>query len=224
MVTPLNNSRWFLLVIILLLVLLSFTAIQWGVADLRIRFARDNFDQWSELKMPLTEEGLERVQATLLKAQELTNEGHPGVKELLGKAALIRSGMAGAADREDITDALNHYQQAANLRPVSPYPWATIALIRHALGRYDATFEDALSKASDYGRWNPDILLMLAELDLSSNKLLLSPEASAKLDDNLSRALKVKGAKVIALAQKYSAVHSLCIRYGQNKKLTKLCA
>jgi len=197
-----NNSRYLLLLPILLLCWLSLVAMQWGLADLRIRFARDMFDQWSQQPALLTIDDWNRVESTLLRAQELTALNHPDVKELLGKAYIVKTGIMSVDAQESLTSALQYYQQAAILRPVSPYPWATIVIIQHALGRYDNSFDEALSKATYYGQWNPDVLLMITEVAFSSDTIKLSTTARTLLDDNVTRAVKVQRGKVVKLKEK----------------------
>jgi hypothetical protein len=198
----LNESRYLLLIPILLLCWLSLTALQWGLADLRIRFARDTLDNWSQKTTAPTKEDWNRVEKTLLKAQGLTASNHPDVKELLGRAYIVRSGIVLADAHESLTSALQYYQQAAVLRPVSPYPWAAIIIIQHALGRYDDSFDEALSKATYYGQWNPDILLMITEVAFASQTMELSTRTRTLLDDNVIRAVKVQREKVTKLKQK----------------------
>ena len=217
-----GEVRSLLLIPILLLCWLSFITIQWGVADLRIGFAGEYFDQWSKQKSSPTVEDWQRVHSTLLKAEGLTNSDHPDVKELLGKLYLVGSGLKKEPE-EYIINALQYYQQAAALRPVSPYPWAIIALIQHTLGRYDADFDYALSQASYYGHWNPDTLLVITEIAFSSNESALSLEARSRLNNNVSRAIVVQRAKVIALAKKYGVVETLCHQYLNEQKPGKLC-
>lgn len=197
-----NNPRYLLLFPIVLLFWLSLVAMQWGMADLRIRFARDLFDNWSQKTTPATIEDWNRVENTLLKAEKLTTSKHPDVKELLGKAYIVRTGIVPIDLKESLVSALQYYQQAAILRPVSPYPWATIAIIQDALGRYDDSFDEALSKAVYYGQWNPDVLLMLTEVAFSSRTMNLSTTARILLDDNVKRALKVQRGKVEKLKEK----------------------
>lgn len=197
-----NNPRYLLLFPILLLCWLSLVAMQWGMADLRIRFARDQFDNWSEKTSSVTIEDWDRVENTLLKAEKLTRSKHPDVKELLGKAYIVRAGITPVDVKESLVSALQYYQQAASLRPVSPYPWATIVIIQHALGRYDDSFDEALSKAVYYGQWNPDVLLMITEVAFSSRTMSLSTTARILLDDNVKRAVKVQRGKVEKLKEK----------------------
>ncbi|MBL4623579.1 MAG: hypothetical protein JKY42_00285 [Flavobacteriales bacterium] len=215
--------RYVLLLPILLLCWLSLTAVQWGIADIRIHFARDMFEQWAQQTTAPSHDDWSRVEATLLKAQELTASDHPDVKELLGKAYILKSGMTASDIRKSLLKALQYYQQAVELRPVSPYPWATIAIINDALGRHDESFDKALLNATYYGRWNPDVLTMMTELSFSTYLTTMSTVAKAELEASVDRAVRVQGAKVVHLAKKYVVLSSLCLKYRELKSFEKAC-
>lgn len=64
--------------------------------------------------------------------------------------------------------SLGLFRAAAQRRPVSPYVWANIALVKFRLGEIDREFSAALRQAIVLGPWEPHIQLLAADIGLGA--------------------------------------------------------
>ena len=91
------------------------------------------------------------------------------------------------ADNEDLVDlyhqllaeAAGYYRQAAPLRPMFPYPWANLALADHLTDSNEAEMWSAFDKALAFGRNEPTIQAMLAEIAFARWSQLTPERADA---------------------------------------------
>jgi hypothetical protein len=63
-----------------------------------------------------------------------------------------------------LAESVVYYRAATKLRPMFPYDWAHLALSKHYVGEVDAELWAAFDKALAYGRNEPAIERMLAEI------------------------------------------------------------
>jgi hypothetical protein len=78
-----------------------------------------------------------------------------------------------------LVEAAGYYRQAAALRPMFPYGWANLALAKHYADQVDDELWSAFDKAMAYGRREPNVQLMLAEIAFARWSTLDTARAAA---------------------------------------------
>ncbi len=79
-------------------------------------------------------------------------------------------------------EAANYYRRSARLRPMFPYGWANLALAKHYSGAADEELWDSFDRALAYGRNEPTVQHMLAEVAFARWSTL-DPQRAAAITD-----------------------------------------
>ena len=155
--------------VISLLIFLVF-AIRLGVVELLSISARVSMQDWdfSQQAPPVSE--IESVAQKLEWARFLDGD-HPGPHEDIAYLSLMRFWMpyiSAAEKKSQLQIGLSEIRTAISLRPVSPYSWTILLLIKRDLGEYDAEFRHALRRSVELGPWEPELLMWLVDVGLSA--------------------------------------------------------
>jgi len=139
-----------------------------GLADWVSMRARFQVASWTEKRTVPSREQWERAVDALGAALKLTPEDpslydHLGVAYDLAAAAFDPKGQWNVYTEF----ALLHFQQAAILRPTSPYSRASIAMMKFRLGQVDEELFRALALATRLGPWEPQVQIMASDLGLA---------------------------------------------------------
>lgn len=148
-----------------------------ALADARSLAARAQIDAWREGTAP--KNGVEqrwiRVRDQLLDAISMVPE-NPQLHSDLGYLHALRALQVPAANqyaamaelRQSLFGvALEYYRNAAELRPMFPYGWAHLALVKHYINQADAELWSAYDKTYAFGRNEPSMQRVLAEIALA---------------------------------------------------------
>ncbi len=92
-----------------------------------------------------------------------------------------------------LAESVIYYRAASKLRPMFPYGWAHLALAKHYVGEADAELWSAFDKALAYGRNEPAVQRMLAEIAFAR---------WASLDPKRADAIRVLIAELPEILQK----------------------
>jgi len=141
---------------------------------------------------------------TLVQALVLTPDD-PQIHENLGYLYGLR-----ALSSKDIPElyqamlgqAQAYYRNAARLRPMSPHPWANIALASPYLGDTGASLWDAFDRAMAYGQRQPAVQVTLAELGFARWGELTEPRRSQLLA-MVNQALPHSKSPLLDIAKRY---------------------
>jgi hypothetical protein len=191
----------------LCLLALTVVALRWGMADVLHRDADRSMERWQrERSMPVLTEWLE-TRDKLARAHRLD----PGNAAIVESSGLLHSQRVGDGSGSGVfqEEALAHFEQAAVLRPTSPYTWANIALTRYRIGNTDAKFSTALSTAQRMGPWEPEVQLIAADFGLALWDELDGASRVA-LKANLARAAKRQGPQLVQLGEKRGRLELVC--------------
>jgi|GEM_PF-6747040 len=118
--------------------------------------------------------------------------------------------------------ALELYQTAASLRPVSAMYWIKIALMKVRLGEFDLQLEQSMHKAARLGPWEPLVQIQLSEIGLSIWPTL-PPKLQAVVIENIRRGLLRKSRFIVASAERHNKIPLLCQKLGDEPQLRKKC-
>lgn len=163
-----KKSLLWITVVFLLFVLIS--AFRLGVAELFALSARQEMEGWGDANQPPSIEQVETVAHRFEIARFLSN-GNPDHYEYLARLSLVRvtqAGMQPDVKRTQLLAGLTDIRTAIRLRPVSPYSWTILLLLKRDLHEYDAEFRFALHRAVELGPWEPQLLSLLADVGLSA--------------------------------------------------------
>ncbi len=171
---------------------LILSALRIGVADLLSNVIKDEL---SDLIVPVDEIAGE------LKLLKLISPANPDLYESLARVALIKSAQPALRDQQ-LTLALDAICQSIRLRPVSPYSWATLLLIKRERHEYDEQFRQALERATTLGPWEPAVQLVVNDAGLSAWPLLPLPDQK-RVEENMVRGMKRQAAQILAQVQSH---------------------
>ena len=115
--------------------------------------------------------------------------------------------------------SLRYYRLAIAQRPLWPYAWANVALIKAQMRLWDAEFYTALTRAQQLGPWEVRVQLAVHEagliswrqLDFKNRELLLQ-----NFTNSLSAGHKHVD-KMLALTEKYSFQAAFCFYASQQQ-------
>lgn len=167
--TPLANTglRW-LIFALLLFVLIS--ALRFGSAEFFSLNARRNMEEWKATQSPPVAEQILSVVHQLDIARFLA-DSNPDHHEDIARLFLIRAALPDTppdAKQELLLQGMLEIRTSISLRPVSPYSWTILLMLKRDLHEFDAEFRHALHRAIELGPWEPELLTAVADVGLSA--------------------------------------------------------
>jgi hypothetical protein len=157
-------------VAILFLLFLLFSGIRIGVAELYSMNARVTMESWDRMQRFPAGAEVEDVQNQLEFARDLAIND-PEQHENIARLSLVRAAVKNISEEQrarHLRDGLAEIRTAIALRPVSPYSWAILAMIKRDLGEFDPEFLHALHRSVELGPWEPELLVSLADVGLTA--------------------------------------------------------
>lgn len=145
-----------------------------ALADVRSLAARTQIDAWREGNPPKNGVAQRwiRVHEQLLAAMSVA-PGNPQFHSDLGYLYALRASQVPAVTKYAamaelrqslLSAAVENYRNAAVLRPMFPYEWGHLALAKHYANETDAELWSAYDKTYAYGRNEPLMQRILAEI------------------------------------------------------------
>jgi len=196
---------------------LIYLAVSWGLADLFVKQANYDLQQW-EKRGKITQESWKSIYTGLTKARLLDNN-NPKILESYASAYYILYNSA--EKRILIQEALNYYLKAVQQKPVSAYIWANIAIIKFRLRQYDAQFIVALENASVLGAWVPFVQHAIAEVGLAAWYRLpkkFRKKGRTVIFATVERGMRKQARLMMTLIKRHKRKYVMCI-YGRQKKV-----
>jgi len=190
---------------------LSCLALSRGWADLLAFQGQTSIASWvKEGRAPGVETWTatrERLQTALAldPSNPQITENIAKVYELRALARLTVSPVSAAF----LEQSLTYLRRSAQLRPVSPYTWSNIALIKGRLGKLDDEYLAAIDHAARLGAWEPNVQMALADTGFR-HWSRLPPKAQTTIRGALQRGLKRQDEKLFNLASTYGRLDVLC--------------
>jgi hypothetical protein len=124
--------------------------------------------------------------------------------------------------RAVLLDSLGGWREAARMRPGSPYAWASIALLKLRLGQMDAEFYGALERAAQFGPWEPQVQIAIADAGLAAWRRLPPPAKTLVIAD-LERALLRQAPEVRRIATAHRTLPLVCASAALPPRLAAFC-
>lgn len=162
------------LALVLFLLIATGFSVGYGIpaslADAQSLKARRLIERWRDGKavMPTAAEW-SRVRNEMVRALKTAPDNAQLLDDLGFVYAFRAQSLPDAPDLADLrqsllTEAEAYFHLAAVLRPMFPYGWGHLALARHYRGDAEAEIWFAFDKAMAYGRNEPHVQRMLAEI------------------------------------------------------------
>jgi hypothetical protein len=174
-------------------------------ADMLQLQVRYNISQWQAGTVPPPQiAAWGEARNTLVQALILTPDD-PQIHENLGYLYALRALSSKAVPelyQAMLRQAQVYYRNAARLRPMSPHPWANIALASHYLGDVGAPLWDAFDRAMAYGQREPSVQATLAEVGFARWGELTEPRRSQLLA-MVNQALPHSKGPLLDIAKRY---------------------
>lgn len=181
----------------LLLAAYALWALLWAVADVAHFRAQGWVEAWGNLSQQAAKAGYgyrpleadwQEARADAETALRLSL-GSPDYRDTLGQIYESREMdllPGDPAARDNRLKALALYRESARQRPAWPYTQAAIALTKYRLNEPDAEFDAALRKTMQLGPWEPDLMILVADVG-SELMVRLSPASRQLVLDTIVR-------------------------------------
>ena len=155
------------LLAIILLCSTSWTAFQFMMADAYGERIRISLDDWKREGKAIEGGAMKAHLQYSAKALEWSPL-NPAYKDAAARLLLLRLPQIARQEERQISilTAYRLYQRSVTERPEWPYALADLAYVKGILGQYDEEFSHSLSKAIQYGPWEPASLQRIAQTGL----------------------------------------------------------
>lgn len=123
-----------------------------------------------------------------------------------------QKGITAAELDQNLEQSLRFYRSAITERPLWPYAWGNLALIKAQLRLWDGEFETALQRAQELGPWEPGVQLAVHEAGLISWRQLNMSARQLVLNNfkNSFRAGHQQVRVMLDLTAKYQYLPAFC--------------
>lgn len=231
-----NNrlSSFLILCCIVSLLYFIYVAFAWGIADIHHRLAMGQLKQWSakknqpDKKLEFVAKDWEKLQSNLSTALRY-NPNNPNIHESLALALTGRFADKPVGDKlaePYRRKALAHYRQSIAVRPVWPYAWINLALVKYQLGEIDEEFQQALYKANKLGAWEPDVQRLIIDISLSRWNVLTLEERDFVLNiiaKSLRHTVPRHSYRILKLAEHHSVLALVCLLHQNLNEVNQFC-
>lgn len=169
-------------------------------ADDSIREAATEMNTWAARPDPAT---WDSVHANL-KAAERIHALNPRHQELLGVMGSLRT-----ESPEQIPIGIGHLVKALELRPASPYTWATLAEARYNHGEPGRNLELPLERASRLGPSEPGVQRLVADYGLAVWSEI-SPATRAAVERMLAAGIRRNPLEMLQISERRGRLDTAC--------------
>ncbi|NND43879.1 MAG: hypothetical protein HKN58_01050 [Xanthomonadales bacterium] len=199
--------------VLVLVGVLAVASARWGVASL------DTWQASRVLEQLLTAREFDADRAALLERglgflddAERRAGPHPDVHDRRGQMyywAAMNQADAGLERGQMLERAAEEYRASLALRPMWPYTWANLAVVKAEAGIFDREFRTAVRRTVETGPWEPGVQLQLIRVDFAEQQRL-DRQSRALIDTMLVRAAQRQPDRVARLAARYGQTARLC--------------
>jgi hypothetical protein len=181
----------------------SYLVVMQGLAGRIAESALDDMTVWAEAAEDPEGDNRALLQSAydgMRRANKL-DPGHPTFLHRLGRISHLFMALELAQRDEWGEKAKGYYRQSLAVRGAWPLTWGSLALVKADLLEFDAEMDEALTKATTFGPWEPGVHLMVATIGID-NMQFLTPTLQAVVVANVERGLQspVRGTAADVLA------------------------
>ena len=200
---------------------LSAEALREGSANAIVYGASKEMGTWIASGSRPGADTRDSVRAELERALNL-DPADPAIHELLGILD------ARSPERpEYLTSAAVHFAKALELRPTSPYTWASLAEAKYQMGDTGPQFEAALIRAAQLGPSEPEVQRTVVNYGLAVRDEV-SPGARASIDAMVAAGFKRNPLEVLQIGDRRGKLKLVCRHFNDiprriDPKWSQLC-
>jgi predicted Zn-dependent protease len=203
------------------LIWLASEALRNGSANARVYGASKEMGTWVAAGSRPGAGTRDSVRAELERALN-SDPADPAIHELLGILE------ARSPERpEYLTSAGVHFAKALELRPTSPYTWASLAEAKYQMGDTSAGFENALIRAAQLGPSEPEVQRIVANYGLAVRDEV-SPRARASIDAMVAAGFNRNPLEMLQIGDRRGKLSLVCRHFNDiprhiDPKWSQLC-
>lgn len=222
-----KRSKYKLSALVLMLALLSLTTfpIRWAIGDIYSYPVRYAVKDWHKQDSLPAQAELDRAMANINKALRWDPE-NPEYTDYQGFLYYYQ-GLVSIADKQaDFTpyfrQALVSFKASAEMRPMWPYSWAYIALMKAYLTEFDLEYRSAMHQASELGPWENSVNIALTEAGLrgwAHN----DPALTQMIVDNIARGLRRNSKEIRQIVRAHNKTALVCAYMHANQSRQNMC-
>lgn len=188
------------------------------------------FEQAAAAAQPLVETGTwhaadaEHAQRELQGALRFFPD-HPDYLELSGQLLALQAAQPGVAGEERtalLNAAADRFRRAIQVRPLWPYGWANLLLVKSELGAVDAEFARALERAAALGPWEREVQMRVLSVSFRHWDAL-QPAQQQRAREILDAAYSVQPGAVLRQVGAYGRADLMCPVHGNHRLVRDYC-
>jgi hypothetical protein len=176
-------------------------AVQGGVGGARVYTATSVLNGWPSFDV--TSKVDPRELRDIVAGAQATDPTNPAANELLGL-------LPGTSSRaEYASEAAVHFRRSIELRPTSPYAWASLAATDYQLGNTGEEFRTALVRATEMGPYEPGVQRTVADFGLAVWDDV-DPSIRNAIEENVARGMRTQPRETLQIAQRRGRLAVAC--------------
>ncbi len=220
--------RLIALLLIPVLLYITYVAGSWGLADVYARPVINEIRKWQKGEKQFVEKDWTRVRTDLEKALAL-DPNNPDTNHFM---AIALEGQYAdlppkTVDAEPARRAaLDYYRKAVRLRPVWPYTWIDLALVKYRLGELDKEFYDAWHRSVELGPFEPGVQQVAAGIGLHGWNGFTKEDRIFTLDvikQGVRHANKGHARSMLEQTKAYGYLELICLIVEDDEFVQKYC-
>jgi len=216
-------------VLIIFLFFCSDHAYKLGTASANVYLAEKKINEWRAEKINPKEDEWESIKRNLTIAL-LSDPANPDLIYHLGvahEAYYIYYPTRNVAAKKHRIKAKAYYRDALTLRPVSPFYWVDLALVKYRLNELDDEFYAAMDNSVNLGPWEPGVQRVVIDIGLHAWRKL-TPDGKAIVVNTIRNSIQHSNIEhaeaVLELVEKYNRVDVICDSGEEPEIITAHCA
>jgi hypothetical protein len=193
------------------LLALAGLALQRGWADILLFQGRVPLRAWEKQRAIPGDSDLTLAYERLQRARDLDSR-NPTTAEETGRLHELRARSKRASaqvSQAELRRALEQFRLTLWMRPSSPQTWANLAYVKSLLGQRDEEFVAALRAAVEFGPWEPEVQIQVAEIGFRDWERL-PPGARAPVRTAVAKGLKRQEETLFSLALAHGRLDVIC--------------
>lgn len=200
-----------------------YLAMCWLIGDIYSYKVRHVIEKWQvEQYIPQQDETITLINN--IDTALFWESNNPDYLELKARILYYRAIAQGLSDKglEDIRQAKELHKKAIKLRPLWPYSYANLVLMKALLGEFDSEYSRALSKAVKLGPWEPSVNLTLAQAAAISWHYIMPAERQIHAQ-NIQLGIERNLVRIKAILENYQQKAIICTYLRRNKQQKIMC-
>ena len=219
-----NKKLFFLIAVLLMLLMLSYVVVKWGIASAGHDIAMSHISNWEKhQKIPslsMWEEADRALKSSVLLDDENADFYNDKGRFYEFSSRLNIDGLP--SEEELLYEAEQSFKHAIVIRPEWAVPWANLLLVKFRQGKLDDEFRQALNKSSALGSSVMEVQKVIIEVGITHWKRL-SENGRKSVLHTMHYAINGQNKLFVEqMMDKYHLKPYFCLKLSKEDK-TKIC-